>query len=108
MSRKIIDNGSAPDAGDGEGLYYAFGKANDNFEELYGRFYEITGESPQEFLLKTRPWTKAELLALGASNYPGAVAICIDGDDSQSPTVPCLVFSLSGSWYVASGGGVLA
>jgi hypothetical protein len=35
MSRKIINVGSAPLAGDGEQLRNAFIKVNDNFEEIY-------------------------------------------------------------------------
>jgi hypothetical protein len=35
MSRKIINVGSAPLAGDGEQLRDAFVKVNDNFEEVY-------------------------------------------------------------------------
>jgi hypothetical protein len=35
MSRKIINVGSAPLAGDGEQLRDAFIKVNDNFEEIY-------------------------------------------------------------------------
>lgn len=49
MARQVINRGTTAGDGTGESLFSAFGKANDNFSELYGVLYASDGVTPLWF-----------------------------------------------------------
>lgn len=100
MSQITIGVGSSANDGTGDDIRTGGQSINSNFTELYARFYEEG--SPAKFSPKLPSYTTAELNALTASSYTGALVHCSDGDASTSPPSECLAYCNGTNWLVVS------